>query len=43
MRRLMVLIPQLKRQEGEDDGEEEIKVPGDFTVDEKGKQNFPHR
>ncbi len=35
-----VLIPQLKRQDVEDGGEEEVKVPGDFTVDEKGKQIF---
>ncbi len=32
------IIPGLKRQEGED--EENITVPGDFTVDEKGKQIF---
>ncbi len=35
-----VLIPQLKRQDVEDGGDEEVKVPGDFTVDEKGKQIF---
>jgi len=35
-----VIIPDLKRQEGEDGGEEEVTVPGDFTVDEKGKQIF---
>ena len=34
------IVPQLKRQEGEDDGEEEVKIPGDFTVDEKSKQIF---
>jgi len=34
------IVPHLKRQEGEDDGEEEIKDPGDFTVDEKSKQIF---
>ncbi len=34
------IVPQLKRQEGEDDGEEEVTVPGDFTVDEKSKQIF---
>jgi preprotein translocase subunit SecA len=34
------IVPHLKRQEGEDDGEEEVKVPGDFTVDEKSKQIF---
>ncbi len=34
------IVPQLKRQEGEDDGEEEVEVPGDFTVDEKSKQIF---
>ncbi|GAA0397982.1 preprotein translocase subunit SecA [Cocleimonas flava] len=32
------IVPNLKRQEGED--EENITVPGDFTVDEKGKQIF---
>ncbi len=31
------IVPQLKRQEGEDD---EVTVPGDFTVDEKSKQIF---
>jgi len=35
-----VLIPQLKRQDVEDGGEEEVKEPGDFTVDEKSKQIF---
>ncbi|MEE9309393.1 MAG: DEAD/DEAH box helicase, partial [Cocleimonas sp.] len=35
-----VLIPQLKRQDVEDGGDEEVKEPGDFTVDEKGKQIF---
>ena len=34
------IVPHLKRQEGEDDGEEEVTVPGDFTVDEKSKQIF---
>ncbi len=32
------IVPKLKRQEGED--EETVTVPGDFTVDEKGKQIF---
>ncbi len=32
------VVPLLKRQEGED--EEEVTVPGDFTVDEKSKQIF---
>ena len=32
------VVPKLKRQEGEDD--EEVTVPGDFTVDEKSKQIF---
>lgn len=32
------IVPLLKRQEGED--EEEVTVPGDFTVDEKSKQIF---
>ncbi len=32
------VVPSLKRQEGED--EEEVTVPGDFTVDEKSKQIF---
>jgi len=31
------IVPSLKRQEGEDD---EVTVPGDFTVDEKSKQIF---
>ena len=35
-----VLIPKLKRQDVEEGGEEEVKVPGDFTVDEKSKQIF---
>ena len=35
-----VLIPKLKRQDVEDGGDEEVKVPGDFTVDEKSKQIF---
>jgi len=35
-----VLIPKLKLQVGEDGGEEEVKVPGDYTVDEKSKQIF---
>ena len=34
-----VIVPKLKRQEGGED-EEEITVPGDFTVDEKSKQIF---
>ena len=32
------IVPELTRQEGEDG--EEVKVAGDFTVDEKGKQIF---
>ena len=32
------IVPNLKRQEGEDD--EEVTVEGDFTVDEKAKQIF---
>ena len=31
------IVPSLKRQEGEDD---DVTVPGDFTVDEKSKQIF---
>ena len=34
------IVPNLKRQEGDDGEDEEITVPGDFTVDEKSKQIF---
>ena len=35
------IVPNLKRQEGEDDNDDEVvTVPGDFTIDEKGKQIF---
>ncbi len=34
------VVPLLKRQEGGEDENEEVRVPGDFTVDEKSKQIF---
>ena len=35
------IVPSLTRQEGEDDNDDEaVTVPGDFTIDEKGKQIF---
>jgi len=34
------VVPLLKRQEGGEDENEEVIVPGDFTVDEKSKQIF---
>ncbi len=34
------VVPALKRQEGGEDENSEVTVPGDFTVDEKSKQIF---
>ena len=34
------VVPLLKRQEGGEDENDEVRVPGDFTVDEKSKQIF---
>ncbi len=35
-----LIVPKLVKQEGGETDEDEITVPGDFTVDEKGKQIF---